>query len=152
MKLGRADHGFSLVEMLAVLSLIAIAAALSLPMVNRGDDHAKLRAVAAELSGALRQQRLAALYGNEPAELRFDLSTGLITAANGKKMAQLPPGVSATIETAQQQISKGKAAIGFFADGGSTGGAITLKSGSAAIAIKINWLTGAAVTEEATKP
>lgn len=143
-----ADGGFTLVEMLVVLAIMAATLAMSLPYV-RGSGEARIfEATAQTLAARLRETQSAAIFNNAERTLSIDLKHHLIL----DPVFAIPQGMSMKITTANSEVTTELASIRFFADGGSTGGTITLSKGESAQEISINWLTGAIVIAKASPP
>jgi general secretion pathway protein H len=148
MRRGGANNGFTLVEMLMVLAIIAVTLAMSLPYV-RGSGAARiLDATAQVLAARLRETHSAALFNNAERTFSIDLQHKLIL----NPVIVIPRNISIKITTAGQDITSEKASIRFFADGGSTGGIVTLSNGESMRRISVNWLSGAIVISETTLP
>ena len=135
-------RGFTLLEMLAVILLIGIAAAAVSISVTQGLASARVRAASSELAGALRATRAQAIVRAE--EQDFDVDTRANTYRNVKKQdVPLPKGLRVSITSAKEdQPNDHTGRIRFFPDGSSTGGRITLQSGKRQWHVNVSWLTG----------
>jgi general secretion pathway protein H len=140
--------GFTLVEMLAVLAIMATTLAISLPYVRKSGDQRILESTAQIIAARLRQAQAASVSSNSESLLKIDLKNSLLL----EPKYALPNGTSFHIETAQGQITDDTVSIRFFADGGSTGGKITLSKGKSQIELAINWLDGAVVLTNVKTP
>ena len=135
-------HGFTLLEMLAVILLIGIAAAAVSISVTQGLASARVRAASSELAGALRATRAQAIVRGQ--EQNFDVDIHANTYRDVKQNnVQLPKGMRVSITSAKEdQPNEHTGRIRFFPDGSSTGGRITLESGKRQWHVNVSWLTG----------
>lgn len=80
-------RGFTLVELILVLFILALGAGLALPAVGRGVDTLQLRAEVAAFSAFLRYAREQAITRREAQEVRVDPDSRLLTltAAGAEK-------------------------------------------------------------------
>lgn len=146
----RAARGFTLLEMLAVILLIGIAAAAVAVSVTQGLASARVSAASGELAAALRAVRTQAIvHGNEHT---FDVNTrdNTYRADNGPSV-RLPAGMRIGITSAKEdQVDDHTGRIRFFPDGSSTGGHITLQRDRRQWRVNVSWLTGAVSVADAS--
>ncbi|HEV2679208.1 MAG TPA: GspH/FimT family pseudopilin [Rhodanobacter sp.] len=141
MKASRA-RGFTLLEMLAVILLIGIAAAAVSISVTQGLASARVRAASSELAGAMRATRAQAIVRGQ--EQNFDVDTQANSYSGVKQHdVRLPKGMRVSITSAKEDQPNGHTGrIRFFPDGSSTGGRITLQGGKREWHVNVSWLTG----------
>lgn len=148
MILMRAVRGFTLVEILAVVALIALAMTLVAVTIGDGLSGARVKAASRDLVAALRYTRGQAIVKRESQALAIDVD-GRRYRAPGKKWVELPKNMEMGLETARSEMeAEGIGRIRFFPDGASTGGNVELSLGEAVWRIEINWLTGEVVVIE----
>jgi general secretion pathway protein H len=138
----RAERGFTLVELMVVLALLALAYGLAAPAFTRAVAGSELRGAARELALALNRARADAVVGGGPRRLTVDGLAG--TYGTGLARHAIPFGmtISAAVPEALRSTAH-VAAIDFFPDGGSTGGRVTLTTREGArAAVAVDWLTG----------
>lgn len=136
-------RGFTLLEMLAVILLIGIAAAAVAVSVSQGLASARVRAASVELAAALRATRAQAIVKGKQQAFELDTRNASYHAAGGKQVA-LPKGMRLSITSAREdQPDKHTGRIRFFPDGSSTGGHIVLQRGERRWQVNVAWLTGA---------
>ena len=129
--------GFTLVEMLVVLAVLAGLLGLVLTRGPARSAALDMREAAGAVAGALRLARGQAIAGNrsvavafKPAGARFQVGAGPVRG--------LPAGIALAVVSAQEQ----RAAIRFFPDGSSSGGRVELAGRGRGAQIGVDWLTG----------
>lgn len=145
----RRTQGFTLLEMLVVLGIMGMMAAVLVPRISTRHDHYTLAANMREISSALRMTRSKAIVSQKDQVLRFNLDDKTYQI-EGEKPRALDPSVEMKIFTAQSEISHNgrEAAIRFYSTGTSTGGRVTLSLDDDVRAVDVVWLTGQIVPIE----
>jgi general secretion pathway protein H len=139
----RRSRGFTLLEMLAVILLIGIAAAAVSVSVSQGLAAARVRAASGELAAALRATRAQAIVQGRQQIFELDTHDGTYHGADGRTV-RLPKGMQLSITSAKEdQPNAHTGRIRFFPDGSSTGGHIVMKRGTRQWRVDVAWLTGA---------
>lgn len=136
------NRGFSLLEMLLVVLLIASVSALAVGALGGGMDGWRLRGAVRDVAGQLRHARARALASGQ--EQRFVIAPAARTwhGVDGRS-GTLHEHIGVTFTGARQaQPSRDEGAIVFLADGASTGGRIDLAIRDAVWRIDVAWLTG----------
>jgi general secretion pathway protein H len=138
------SRGFTLLEVIAVLVIGAIAYAILLGVPMRGASVADLKAASRTLAAGLRQAQSMALATRRDATLTLDLEAREFEVSGADAGARsLPKGIELKLYTAQQEVaSESKGSIRFYPDGSSTGGRITVASGERKFLVDVDWLTG----------
>ncbi len=140
---GPRAQGLSLLELLIVLSLIAIMAALVIPMFGGGVSQTELRGAAREVAAGLRLARSEALARRRDTLLAIDLENRTFRVDRDPRVHSLPRDIVVKLYTAQSDItSETTGSIRFFPDGGSTGGRVTVAAGERKFDVDVDWLTG----------
>jgi general secretion pathway protein H len=135
--------GFSLLEMVCAMALIAILAAVLLPIAPRNTSRARLQAYALETATLLKSDRNAAIRAGADVSTLVDAPSRAIRSGATSQTIRIPDDVrfdALLPRTCQQRAVL--STISFFADGMSCGGAITLARLDMAYEIRVNWLTG----------
>ncbi len=138
-----ADEGVTLIELLVVLMLMAIIAAIAIPMLGPGVSNAELRSAARKVAAGLRMARDDAVATRADTRLVLDLEHRTFQIDRDPRIHALPRELEMKLFTAQSDIvDQNVGAIRFFPDGGSTGGRVTLSAGERKFDIDVDWLTG----------
>ena len=141
--------GFTIIELLVVMVIMALAYTLASPMISSGVSGAELKASARQIAAGLRKARSDAISRRQESVLTLDLATRQFQLSGDQRVYRLPPSVAVKVFTAQSELVGGTAgSIRFFPDGGSTGGRITLSANARNYDVDINWLTGQVVIIE----
>jgi general secretion pathway protein H len=135
-------RGFTLLEMIVVLLIIATMATLLGTSIVGRLDSVKIATAARDLTAALRHTRSQAILHREEKFLEVNLENKTYLAP-GRGPVELPESMELKLLTAQSEVTSDKVGrIRFFADGGSTGGRVTLISGARTWKVNVSWLTG----------
>lgn len=134
--------GTSLLELLLVIGLLAVAAAMIAATTGGGWDGWKLRSSARDLCAELRLARTAAMSSGQVQQVLVDPRQRRWQASSGRK-GPLPSRIDIQVTAARQaQPQPEQAAIVFFPDGSSSGGRIDLQLRQVNWRIEVVWITG----------
>lgn len=137
------ERGFTLLEMVCVIALVAMLAAVLLPFVPRNTSRARLQAYALETASLLKADRNAAIRRGVDVATLVDAPSRAIRSGATAQLIRIPDDVR--FEALLPERCRQRAAlstISFFADGMSCGGAIALTRLDSSYEIRVNWLTG----------
>src|ERR1700747_3765521 len=137
------ERGFTLLEMVCVIAIVAMLAAVLLPFVPRNTSRARLEAYALEAATLLKADRNAAIRGGADVATLVDAPSRAIRSGATAQTLRIPEDVR--FEALLPQRCRQRAALStirFFADGMSCGGAIALTRLDSSYEIRVNWLTG----------
>jgi general secretion pathway protein H len=140
---GPREQGLTLLEILIVLALMGLMAAIALPMLGNGVSTTQLRTSARQLAAGLRMARSEALAQRREAFLLVDVAGKRFRLDSDPHIHALPEGITLKLFTAQNDlVDANVGAIRFFPDGGSNGGRITVAAGQRKFEVDVDWLTG----------
>ncbi len=135
--------GFTLIEIVVVLTLVALAYTMVPRLIGNGISGAELRANARAVATGLRLTRDAAIRGKHEANLTIDMEARAFTIGDDPQVRKLNERVELQLFTSQDDLLSDKVGnIRFFADGTSNGGRVTVGANGHKFAIDIDWLTG----------
>jgi general secretion pathway protein H len=137
------ERGFTLLEMVCVLALIAIMAAVLLPFVPRQTSRARLQGYVLEAAALLKADRDAAIRRGMGVATLVDAGSRVIRSGATQNMIRIPDDVQFEAllpRTCNQR--EALSTISFFASGMSCGGAIALARADTGYEVRVNWLTG----------
>ena len=134
----------TMIEILVVLSIMAIGAAIVVPMIGgTGASSGDLRSAARQIAAGLRHARSEAIAQKRETVLTLDLEKRSFRVAQEPREIALPEKVEIKLFTAQSDlVNERQGAIRFFPDGGSNGGRVTVASGERKYEVDVDWLTG----------
>ncbi|HLH91730.1 MAG TPA: GspH/FimT family pseudopilin [Xanthobacteraceae bacterium] len=139
----RRTAGFTLVEMLAVLAILALVAGMAVPYLRgSASDRVRLEAASRHLAAALRLSRAAAVLRQTEVALVVDTDRHEFASAAVPRET-FDQDIAVQLEIAEpERANPSRGGVRFFADGSSTGGEITLRLGNREARICVNWLAG----------
>ena len=144
------DAGFSLLELIVVLALSALIATAAL--VSRGTAAPNLRTLALQLATELNAAREVAIASDRPVRVWIDAGGGGYRAESRRSAVLLPSPVRIEYDPAHHLGHGGtQPNVAFYSDGSSTGGRLKLSDGANAIALRIDYLSGAVAVEGAAR-
>lgn len=137
------QRGFTLLEILLVLVIAAVAMSIVLAFSGKGASAADLKSAARALAAGLRTAQSTAMATRRDARLTLDVDQREFSFTGDTQAHRLPEGLDLKLYTAQTEVeSERKGSIRFFADGSSTGGRITVSAGERKFLVDVDWLTG----------
>ena len=143
MSLRGGEDGFTLLEIVCVMAMISILAALILPAIPRGTSRTRLEAFALQTAALLKTDRLAAMQRRMRVATELDpISHSIRSGATGSTIV-FPGdvGFDALLASRCNQRAAGRT-IDFFPSGMSCGGTIALLRPGGGFQVRVNWLTG----------
>lgn len=139
----RPNSGFTLLEILVVLTLMSLAYALAPPMFASGVSTTELKGASRQIAAGLRKARSQAIFTRQETTLNVDVDAHTFTLTGDSKVHRLPEKSKVSVFSAQSDAVVGKSgAIRFYPDGSSTGGRITVTAGERKYLVDVSWLTG----------
>jgi len=139
----RSSSGVTLLELLIVLMLMAMIAAVTIPIFGPGVSTTELRSAAREVAAGLRLARGQAIAQRTEAMLVLDVATRSFMVPPDARVHALPAGIELKLFTAQRDLVGDQVgALRFYPDGGSDGGRVTLSAGERKYDVDVDWLTG----------
>lgn len=143
MKLCRAERGFTLLEIVCVLAVIAMLVAIALPAFPRATSRPMLEAYALKTAALLKEDRNAALRRGAAVATQLSPDSRTIRSGATGRLVRLPQDVGFRAVLASQ--CRGHAAgttIEFLPSGMSCGGTIFLSRPGTTFEVRVTWLTG----------
>jgi general secretion pathway protein H len=141
------QRGFTLVELLVVLVIAALAMALVGTSISRSISGAEMRTAARKVAASLRYTRTHAILTKSEQVFLVDTEKHSFQAAD-RQQETLPKGMNVELNTARSELTSETAGgIRFYPDGGSTGGNVRLEANGRVYQVNVAWLTGEASVE-----
>jgi general secretion pathway protein H len=132
-----------MIEILCVLAIIALLAAIILPSVPRTTTRAKLESLAVQTAALLKADRNAALRRRAQVGTQIDAAARSIRSGATGKTILVPNDVAVDAILASRCAGQRTGrSIDFFPTGMSCGGTIALSRLGMGFEVRVNWLTG----------
>lgn len=144
---GAASRGFTLLEMMLVMVLVAAATLLAVSAFGGGMRGMQLRSGAKEIAAQFRFARAVAISSGQPQDVVIDPAGRRWQGAKGRS-GSLPEGGEIVFTGARAEqfargpVETGKGAVRFFPDGAATGGRVRLLANGGGWDVDVGWLTG----------
>ena len=138
-----AEAGFTLIEVVCVLAIIGLLAALVLPAIPRGTSQERLAGYAIEVAALLKGDRNAAIRNHAQVATSLDAERRIVVSGATASIVEVPADVTFEALLAQRCGDRRVGAtIDFFPSGASCGGVVAIARRVSGIRIRVNWLTG----------
>jgi general secretion pathway protein H len=132
--------GFTLIEVVAVMLIIALVASLAVTMMP-GTGRGGLKALTLETAALLRRERLSAVLTGRDRQVSLDGERRVLVGDGGGVLA-IPRDVALDVLGIDALWSGRQAVVRFTPDGASTGAVLKLSRENAEYEIRVNWYTG----------
>jgi general secretion pathway protein H len=137
------QDGYILLEIVCVLAIVGLLAAIILPAVPRATSRARLEGYAVATATLLKADRVAALRQRTRVATLINAPARTIRSGADGRIVQLPADVQLDAMLAARCYDRPAGrTIDFFPSGLSCGGAIALTRQGIGYEIRVNWLTG----------
>ena len=139
----RNESGFTLLEVVCVLAIVAMLVAILLPRVPVATSQARLEAYAVEVAALLKADRNAALLRRGVVAASIDAPARQVSSGSSQWTVRIPDDV--LMDSLLPEFCNGRPALSsvtFFGTGMSCGGAIRLTRFGSGFDVRVNWLTG----------
>jgi general secretion pathway protein H len=141
---GAAD-GFTLIEVICVLAIVALLAAILLPVIPSGTSRPRLEGYALETAALLNADRDTARRQYRDVVTAIDATSRTIRSGANRWVVRIPDDVKIeALLAARCQNRSAGSTIRHLASGMSCGGVIALTRLGSGFQIRVNWLTGGA--------
>ena len=138
----RHNSGFSLIELLIVITITIMMFAVVTPRMNSFLKRVELKQLANKMASSLQLSHYQAISSGHYVLWTLDLQQHQFVYGKEDKVVSYSDDIEVIYTTAsKEKISENKANIRFFPDGSATGGEVLLK-GKALYRIQIDWLSG----------
>lgn len=138
-----AECGFTLLELVVVMAVLALAVTMALPRAERAPAGQSLRLAVTEITAALKIARAQAMRSNTEARVVVDGRTGRVMADGQARPLPLPRGIGVSWDTpAGEHVGEGSTQVRFRPDGSSTGATFRISARQRMAVIRVDWLTG----------
>jgi general secretion pathway protein H len=135
--------GFTLVEIVCVLAMIGLLAALVLPAIPHATSRSRLAAYAVDVAALLKGDRNAAMRQRALVATALDMGARTVRSGSTASIVEIPVDVSFDALLAERCEGRPVGAtIDFFPSGTSCGGVISIAKRGVGFQIRVNWLTG----------
>ena len=137
------EAGFTLLELVCVIAILSILAAILLPSLPRGTSRARLESYAIEVASLLKADRNGALRRRIQIATELNPTTRTVRSGATGRVVAIPEdvGFDAILARRCNQRVAGPT-IRFFPSGMSCGGVVVLTRLGAGYEVRVNWLTG----------
>ncbi len=138
------EAGLTLLEVLVVIAIISLTAAVSFPYLGRSSHHnQKLQPLAASLVAQMNELRSQAILKNQAQSVFYDSEKRIFLTGDGVVISKIPEQITAHLHAAKLPTQRNyKIGIRFFSDGSSSGGQIQFSNGKQSRQVDVDWLTG----------
>jgi general secretion pathway protein H len=134
------EAGFTLLEMMAVMLIIALVSALVIAD-TPGTGRARLKAITLDTAALLRRERTAAVLAGRTTRVWLDSSRRMLIGDGGYGVA-IPSDVVVDLLGVDAVWENGRAVARFEPDGTSSGAVLKYSRQEAGYEIRVNWYTG----------
>jgi general secretion pathway protein H len=137
------EDGFVLIEIVCVVAIIALLAAIILPHLSGSTSRLKLESFAFETAALLKADRYAAIRRRTSIATQVDVQSRMIRSGSTGALVRLPDDVAFEAVLAGRCADRpASGQIVFFSSGMSCGAVLAMARPNGGFQIRVNWLTG----------
>jgi len=137
------EEGFTLLEMVCTMAIIAMMAAVLLPYISHSTSRPRLEAYAVETAALLKADRTAAIRHRVQIVTQIDAGARSLRSGSTGQILRVPDDVVFdAILPSRCNDRVALSTISFFPSGISCGGTLMLSRPGTTYEVRVNWLTG----------
>jgi general secretion pathway protein H len=137
------EAGFTLIETVCLLAIVALLAALVLPAFPRATSQTRLAGYAVEVAALLKGDRNAAIRNHAMVATSLNADRRTVRSGASATVVEIPQDVIFSALLAERCADRPVGStIDFFPSGASCGGTIAISRQGLGYQIRVNWLTG----------
>jgi general secretion pathway protein H len=137
------EGGFTLLEIVCVIAMLALLAAVAMPLLPHGTSRARLESYAIATAALLKDDHKAALQRQAPITTDVNAMARMVRSGATGRIVHVPDDVVFDVLLpARCGHDRAGSTIQFFSSGMSCGGVITLRRLGSGYEVRVNWLTG----------
>lgn len=137
----RAGRGFTLLEVMVALAIVAVVLAVSVPAMQNFYESSRYRAAIGDVVSLLGSARHTAIRTGREQDVFIYPRERKISAGNATRV--LPEGVRLEVLGSAELNEDDAGVIRFYPDGGASGGYVNVASASGAVVqVQVDWLLG----------
>ena len=143
-------EGFSLIEMLAVMFIIALAGAAAIPLAGNFVERGTPKVVLQKVQSLTLETRSTAISTGRPQSIAINVPGRAISDIDRRQEIELPEAFRIHLTVGIEEVREdGSALVWFYPDGGTTGATLILDDeGGNAARLSISWLNGGATLSQ----
>ena len=135
------SSGFTILELLAAITIVGVVLAVSVPSTVRFYDSLKYRGAVRDVISILGSARYGAVSRGQSQDVLFKPRSNQIVLND--VVTVLPAGVNLVVHSAASLNEGDTGVIRFYPEGGSSGGGVDVElPGAYGVAINVDWLIG----------
>ena len=139
----RREAGFTLIETVCVVAMIAMLAAVAMPAMRPGTSRARMEQIAMSAAALMMADRYSAVRRRATVTTIVDIENREVRSGSSARGVGIPADVDVRVTVADYcRTGRRAAGIDFYPDGLSCGGMLALGRDGAGYEIRVNWLTG----------
>jgi general secretion pathway protein H len=143
--------GFTLVELLAAITIVGIILAVSVPASVKFYESMQYRQAVRDVITVLGSARYSAVNSGEFQDVQINPQMNRLSFNDVDK--RLPKDLNLVVNSAQEVNQNGTGVIRFYPEGGSSGGSIDIqRPGADGITVSVDWLAGRITQERYDRP
>jgi len=139
---GRAAGGFTLLELIVTLAILAVVVAIVMPSIGRGTESVRMRAEVAGFSALLRHARERAIVSQKTQAVVVEVANQRVSVRAGGPDGEVRETRALSERLTVQATPPPALTVQFDARGGSSGGDFRLSSGAITWRVTVDALTG----------
>ena len=137
----RAEHGFTLLEIIVAVTIAALVLGVSAPAIQRLYTSTQYHGAVNDVVTLLSSARFSAIRKGGDIDVLINPKTRKLTL--GDKVQELPGSMQLEVLGSRELNRDGAGVIRFYADGSSSGGVVSLENDAGrAVQVQVDWLLG----------